>query len=158
MLVPTPAPAGVLTRSGHNRSPARTSSQCLCPQAEVPALITKIVVPRPVIMPAKTPQFLQLPIASLRLPRPSQGSMMHATHDWQPKSAPQLRREHGSGANTYRSEHDIQKATDAGSARHFGGSTIPNFGDSQTPRNGGISRPLPHCLDNNELCTVNYSL
>eukprot|EP00439_Symbiodinium_sp_Y106_P078346 s744_g17.t1 len=36
-------PAGVLTRSGHNRSPARTSSQCLCPQAEVPALITKIV-------------------------------------------------------------------------------------------------------------------
>ncbi|CAE7823102.1 P4H1 [Symbiodinium necroappetens] len=36
-------PAGVFTRDGHNRLPVRTSSQCICPQAEVPALIRKIV-------------------------------------------------------------------------------------------------------------------
>lgn len=48
-------PAGVFTRDGHNRLPVRTSSQCICPQAEVPALIRKIVVLRPVIMPAQTP-------------------------------------------------------------------------------------------------------
>ena len=55
VLVPAPAPAGVFTRDGHNRLPVRTSSQCICPQAEVPALIRKIVVLRPVIMPAQTP-------------------------------------------------------------------------------------------------------